>query len=841
MTKKNIYVPIIGEGHSTTPTRESVGIDVSMTWAARKTPAEFGVGQAIFSDYPGVVCDSDGTKWYNNGVDITNKTPTIASLVTLSEANTGQQNHALMQAGLNAGACIITQPGAYKYSGTLSIPSNSYFYTAPGVDLLRENVAGLGSAVPFSKNVNWDSAVWPVTGQVAAVALGSGALAKIYAVTVTLAAHDITAIGQYILLKNDTTELYNGIHRVHAFDVTTVTFLFQYTSGGMPASTTNAVKPLTIALADHNIVIEINGWLSGEIQNNIYNSVDNNNSHLCIFNKVNNLKIKAFNGGNALKYAISGANLWNAVIENFYFINQSDGIHFSGPINNTTITKGRGNTQDAFIAYTAIDYERYYLNDSQDAGIDGYYIADIKPTHCGNGIFIGTDGIQKAKNIYIDGVKCQSVASGSGFIYIGGSDTSSGWTFTANSNATDTLTNVVWSSTYYTNLRNFNIYGTGIADGTFIISHDTVANTIKLSQAATNTATGQTWKVTSIGTVESLTIKNLTPPKNAAYSPGVSILACVIEKLLIDNPQDPTENVIDTIITGTIGSGNNTLNVTATAGMGYQLGMEVSGPGLVAGTFIRSVNANSLTLSDNAVAAITAGPFRVHKRLGTNATLVNVMQYGRVNSIKIINADLLYDGTASGHTRNLIKGGGTSHFIGDVVFENVKARAIGGQSVSLINTSIGLRSFKASNVGLQNNVRFFEITGGGGIPINIADIDLYNAHSLFGAIPSGSTIKINGLVIRGSLLSGVCINLYTTPITVNFDLNGIRNETATALIVYTGGNTHNLLGSDGSANIDATKFTAFSKGAMFYNNAAGYSAGIGVYIAGTATTALLVA
>lgn len=72
MTQKNIYVPIIGEGHSTTPTKESVGIDVSMTWAARKTPAEFGVGQAIFSDYQGIVCNSNGSKWYNNGVDITN-------------------------------------------------------------------------------------------------------------------------------------------------------------------------------------------------------------------------------------------------------------------------------------------------------------------------------------------------------------------------------------------------------------------------------------------------------------------------------------------------------------------------------------------------------------------------------------------------------------------------------------------------------------------------------------------------------------------------------------------------------------------------------------------------
>jgi hypothetical protein len=58
-----------------------------------------------------------------------------------------------------------------------------------------------------------------------------------------------------------------------------------------------------------------------------------------------------------------------------------------------------------------------------------------------------------------------------------------------------------------------------------------------------------------------------------------------------------------------------------------------------------------------------------------------------------------------------------------------------------------------------------------------------------------------------------------------------------SLFAYTSGNTLNLLGSDGSVNLDGTQFN-YTRGDMFWNTNPAYSSGLGIYITGMSTVKL---
>jgi len=60
--KKTVFLPFIGNGEQDIPVKNWVGIDDSMTWDTKKTAAEFGVGQAWFSDLNAIFY-SNGSEW----------------------------------------------------------------------------------------------------------------------------------------------------------------------------------------------------------------------------------------------------------------------------------------------------------------------------------------------------------------------------------------------------------------------------------------------------------------------------------------------------------------------------------------------------------------------------------------------------------------------------------------------------------------------------------------------------------------------------------------------------------------------------------------------------------
>jgi lysophospholipase L1-like esterase len=86
--KKQIFLPVIGSGEQDRPLKNSVGVDTSMTWVGKKTPSDFGDGQAWFSDVglSGELGLSDGSNWYitdiygtvlpSAGIPVLNTSPT---------------------------------------------------------------------------------------------------------------------------------------------------------------------------------------------------------------------------------------------------------------------------------------------------------------------------------------------------------------------------------------------------------------------------------------------------------------------------------------------------------------------------------------------------------------------------------------------------------------------------------------------------------------------------------------------------------------------------------------------------------------------------------------------
>ena len=283
-------------------------------------------------------------------------------------------NAAIIQAYLNL--CgrieIPANLGVVSMAGTLTIYSDTHLVIGEGTTLQRENVTTGSTGVKMFVNANWQSTVFTVTGNLtaSAPAWGNGFWAT---VTATITAGTIVA-GGYVIVKGDTSGNYNGVFKVTAATATQVTWAMPLSTTGIPTST----GTITIAQADANITLEVNGYLDGGISNSVDATVDGLDKMGVILNKVGNLYVPRFQGGGFAKYCIHCANMWAPKFGWLKFNNGSDGLHFNSPAWSVEIGTVNGRTGDDALAFTAnnIGYTQYALPD--DTGdFDGVSVGNV--------------------------------------------------------------------------------------------------------------------------------------------------------------------------------------------------------------------------------------------------------------------------------------------------------------------------------------------------------------------------------------------------------------------------------------------------------------------------------
>jgi hypothetical protein len=282
--KKQIYPPVIGSGQQDVPVKMSIGIDTSMTWANKLTPQNYGIGSVIFSDWPGIVCTSNGVdKWFNNGVDVTNEAdPTIvfklAKLVVLKSTNTGAQNTALIQSALNAGGTIrLVGDGVCLVNDTHVIYSNTNITKDLGFTLKQDT--GINKKMFCNAALN----VAPTTVTLTYTAGNQ--------VSVGWAAHGLV-LGDFVSIQNVLPSSFVGVFRVVTVtDANNVIIQLIRKPVSAPIATnfngTTAGAVIKAKKADVNIKVDLQG-LDYNYANNTGTFI---NAHGAVFAHIENADI----------------------------------------------------------------------------------------------------------------------------------------------------------------------------------------------------------------------------------------------------------------------------------------------------------------------------------------------------------------------------------------------------------------------------------------------------------------------------------------------------------------------------------------------------------------------
>lgn len=135
--------------------------------------------------------------------------PESINRITLSPANTADQNTALIQGALNLGGLVnINGAGTVFISSTPIIYNDTYITINPNLTIKIKT----GNYCNFGINSNWASPVNDVTSLTPSV-VNSAGQQGLYALTI---ASDIpnVKVNDFVILKGDINNLYNGIHRV---------------------------------------------------------------------------------------------------------------------------------------------------------------------------------------------------------------------------------------------------------------------------------------------------------------------------------------------------------------------------------------------------------------------------------------------------------------------------------------------------------------------------------------------------------------------------------------------------------------------------------------------------
>lgn len=177
------------------------------------------------------------TEAYSVGNRLVSIATTVGPLSTDNTTAAAPANTTAIQAALNAGGLVqITTPGQYRWNSTLTIYDRTTLVLGAGVELVA--IPSSGPTFTGIQNSNANST--PITiNTITAVAIGI----MMARVTVTFAsAHGLVA-RNFVEIKGDGADVYNGVWEVEtAPSATTLTFIMSLASGSSSAPPDAAVS-----------------------------------------------------------------------------------------------------------------------------------------------------------------------------------------------------------------------------------------------------------------------------------------------------------------------------------------------------------------------------------------------------------------------------------------------------------------------------------------------------------------------------------------------------------------------------------------------------------------------
>lgn len=302
----------------------------------------------------------------------------------VSASSSASINTAALQLALNVtGTVTLTVPGTYLVNDTLQISSNTTFRLGAGVILkLADNSNKL-----LLRNTNWDSAVQSVTGNLTTAATAVGGICN---VTANCTGHTFQ-VGDYVLIKGDTTQRFVGVHRV----ATVSTNQFTFVLGGNSTDLGSSAGTITAAKANFNITISGPGAID-------FNAVNNDsglllNGMCIILNKVGNCSVRDLTGYRTAIYFISLCNAHHCVVKNIHhYEGNADTVHIHGPSRGIVVDTVYAQMNDDAVAMTCTNDNGFNQYDLPDG--NGSY-QDISISN----IIVGTGSIGRGCGIYVTG------------------------------------------------------------------------------------------------------------------------------------------------------------------------------------------------------------------------------------------------------------------------------------------------------------------------------------------------------------------------------------------------------------------------------------------------------
>jgi len=354
---------------------------------------------------------------------------TVNINVVLSTSNTAAQNTILIQNALDAasltkgGIVSVGPSGQFNISGggtyeILNIDSNITLSLANGLELIGPSDATIGK--PIIANKNWKSNKTTATSAITSVVTTQSGHQWLTC-TVPETGHTKT-VGQFVLIKGDTTEIYNGVWKVDSVSTNSWTFRID----GYHTAPASSSGTITLYLANSNITITGDGKLNQNVNGYYIGSGSGyyNGSHCSIFNKISNLYLNPSCFTNAAKYAMYICNASNVRILDGVVSNPSDGIHIHGPCQKVFIGKILASTGDDNIAFTTCNtgYSSLDLTDADgtknsDGTIDTVIVDNLVSQVGGSRNLLLSGGganTYQIKNFEAKGLNRQNSFSGTG-------------------------------------------------------------------------------------------------------------------------------------------------------------------------------------------------------------------------------------------------------------------------------------------------------------------------------------------------------------------------------------------------------------------------------------------
>jgi hypothetical protein len=261
----------------------------------------------------------------------------------MSPSATSSQNKAALQACItNHANASITTAGTYTSFYGLVATSNTALLVGDGVQILQDTSLGV---LPFMVNTNYN-AIDTLTANTITQTTGTASL---------LLSGSAFTVGQYVEIKGDTSNQYNGIHQITAVTNGTGT---QTISFVVDAQLTSSSGNLMWSPADANIVIFGKGTIDGGNTPSLSCPIGTQNVPASglngmnmIFNRVSGLMLQGITIQNTCNYGVLLGNHFNTVARDLTFYGAKAAIQSEGPFAHTLIDGLKGWTTDDVISF----------------------------------------------------------------------------------------------------------------------------------------------------------------------------------------------------------------------------------------------------------------------------------------------------------------------------------------------------------------------------------------------------------------------------------------------------------------------------------------------------------